>query len=135
MQLRNSNMLMEKSNLYPTLLQLVRTFRQFELYLSRDIHEFGKEYAEGHGTVSSSKTGIPARFLAEQNKGEQGEDFEVKVEPEQQREKRTYLFDCLLKAVFLVVDGVLEDREKFAEEETKRLYRHIDVMEKKQEKT
>lgn len=61
-------MLMEKENLHPTLLQLVRTFRQFELYLSRDIEEFGKEFPPGHGTVSSSKEGIPARFLADQTK-------------------------------------------------------------------
>jgi hypothetical protein len=41
-----------------------------------------------------------------------------------------YLFDCLMKTLLMLVDGVMEDREQYAKDESKRTYRIIDELEK-----
>lgn len=36
-----------------------------------------------------------------------------------------YLFDCIMKTFLILIDGVMEDREQYAKDETVRTYRKI----------
>lgn len=41
----------------------------------------------------------------------------------------TYMFDCLLKSLLLIIDAVLDDREQYAKNEKSNAIRQVGALE------
>jgi hypothetical protein len=113
--------------------ELVRCARGFQHYLSSGIEEFCKPLPAHQGTVYASREIIAKKLLIAQSKGDKETMKELKYQQES-RDKRTYMFDCLLKSLLLIIDGVLNDREEYAYDEKSRFIRLLDEEKKRSEK-
>lgn len=103
--------------------------------------DFGKELPKDKGTVAASREIIAEKIMMAEAKGDVDKMRDLRMQQER-RDKRTYMFDCLLKQLLLLIDAVLNDRESYAygekarfmvllEEQKSRFNKEVAIVEQK----
>ena len=105
--MKHSKLLMEEKFFWPTLSSVTKGCRSFMNYLSKGPKNFGNKEQNGLGTTLGAAEGISRKLDSDTIASTEDEDIRMS---QATRDKMTYMFDCLLKSLLLIIDAVLDDR-------------------------